>query len=94
MRPFAILSLGTSLASEQSILFQPFVGDTWHSQIPYSRDILAQYPYRSVQIVLRVYSSPAEVLAGFDVDVACCAYDGDRVAIQMWFEYSKLLSKQ
>lgn len=41
--------------------------------------ILSQYPYRSVQIVLRLYSSPAEILAGFDVDVACCAYDGDRV---------------
>jgi hypothetical protein len=45
----------------------------------YSQNVLAQYPYRSVQIVLRLYSSPAEVLAGFDVDVACCAYDGDRV---------------
>ena len=42
-------------------------------------NILAQYPYRSVQIVLRLYSSPAEVLAGFDVDAPCCAYDGDRV---------------
>jgi hypothetical protein len=45
----------------------------------YSQKVLAQYPYRSVQIVLRLYSSPAEILAGFDVDVACCAYDGDRV---------------
>ena len=45
----------------------------------YSQNVLAQYPYRSVQIVLRLYSSPAEALAGFDVDVACCAYDGDRV---------------
>ncbi|KAI9451558.1 hypothetical protein BJY52DRAFT_1297200 [Lactarius psammicola] len=41
--------------------------------------INSQYPYRSVQIVLRLYSSPAEVLAGFDVDAPCCAYDGDRV---------------
>lgn len=41
--------------------------------------IHSQYPYRSVQIVLRLYSSPAEVLAGFDVDAPCCAYDGDRV---------------
>lgn len=45
----------------------------------YSPNALAQYPYRTVQIVLRLYSSPAEVLAEFDVDVACCAYDGDRV---------------
>jgi hypothetical protein len=40
---------------------------------------LSKYPYRSVQIVLRLYSSPAEILAGFDVDAPCCAYDGDRV---------------
>ncbi|KAI1782779.1 ankyrin [Ganoderma leucocontextum] len=41
--------------------------------------IHSQYPYRSVQIVLRLYSSPAEILAGFDVDAPCCAFDGERV---------------
>ena len=41
--------------------------------------IHSQYPYRAVQIVLRLYSSPAEVLAGFDVDAPCCAYNGERV---------------
>ncbi|KAJ6473130.1 ankyrin repeat protein, partial [Mycena sanguinolenta] len=41
--------------------------------------IHSQYPYRSVQIVLRLYNSPAEILAGFDIDAPCCAYDGDRV---------------
>ncbi|KAI0317676.1 hypothetical protein OF83DRAFT_1022187, partial [Amylostereum chailletii] len=41
--------------------------------------IYSQYPYRCVQIVLRLYSSPAEILAGFDVDSPCCAYDGKRV---------------
>ncbi|KAJ3554518.1 hypothetical protein NP233_g12406 [Leucocoprinus birnbaumii] len=41
--------------------------------------IHSQYPYRSVQIVLRLYQSPAEVLAGFDIDAPCCAYDGERV---------------
>ncbi|KAJ7476865.1 ankyrin repeat protein [Mycena galericulata] len=41
--------------------------------------IHSQYPYRSVQIVLRLYSSPAEILAGFDIDAPCCAYDGSRV---------------
>ncbi|KAI0683269.1 hypothetical protein BC835DRAFT_758930, partial [Cytidiella melzeri] len=40
--------------------------------------IHSQYPYRPVQIVLRLYQSPAEVLAGFDVDAPCCAYDGER----------------
>ncbi|KAF8267587.1 hypothetical protein EI94DRAFT_1801491 [Lactarius quietus] len=42
-------------------------------------EAVSQYPYRSIQVVLRLYSSPAEVLAGFDVDAPCCAYDGDRV---------------
>ncbi|KAF8349125.1 ankyrin repeat protein [Amanita rubescens] len=41
--------------------------------------IHSQYPYRSVQIVLRLYQSPAEILAGFDIDAPCCAYDGARV---------------
>ncbi|KAF9808872.1 hypothetical protein IEO21_07710 [Rhodonia placenta] len=41
--------------------------------------IHSQYPYRAVQIVLRLYRSPAEILAGFDVDAPCCAYDGKRV---------------
>uniref|UniRef100_A0A8H7XIV8 Ankyrin repeat protein n=1 Tax=Psilocybe cubensis TaxID=181762 RepID=A0A8H7XIV8_PSICU len=41
--------------------------------------IHSQYPYRSVQIVLRLYQSPAEILAGFDIDAPCCAYDGNRV---------------
>lgn len=29
-----------------------------------------------VQIVLRIYSSPTEILIGFDVDCCCCCYDG------------------
>ncbi|KAH7918157.1 hypothetical protein BV22DRAFT_1200081 [Leucogyrophana mollusca] len=41
--------------------------------------IHSQYPYRTIQIVLRLYHSPAEVLAGFDVDAPCCAFDGERV---------------
>ncbi|KLO11509.1 ankyrin [Schizopora paradoxa] len=41
--------------------------------------IHSQYPYRSIQIVLRLYHSPAEILAGFDVDAPCVAYDGTRV---------------
>ena len=34
-----------------------------------------------IQIVLRVYDSPAEVLVGFDVDCCCCCYDGREVWI-------------
>lgn len=40
---------------------------------------LAQFPYRTIQIILCLYMSLAEVLAGFDVDPACCAYNGRRV---------------
>ena len=32
-----------------------------------------------VQIVLRLYDSPTEVLLGFDVDSCCCAFDGKEV---------------
>ena len=32
-----------------------------------------------IQIVLRLYESPSEVLIGFDVDCVCCAYDGRNV---------------
>lgn len=32
-----------------------------------------------VQIVLRLYGSPEEVLIGFDCDCCCCAYDGHAV---------------
>ncbi|TFK24215.1 ankyrin repeat protein [Coprinopsis marcescibilis] len=41
--------------------------------------IHSQYPYRSVQIILRLYLSPAEILAGFDVDAPCFAYDGTKI---------------
>jgi len=34
---------------------------------------------QKVQIVLRLYDSPAEVLYGFDVDCCCCCYDGREV---------------
>lgn len=34
---------------------------------------------RKIQVVLRLYDSPAEVLYGFDVDCCSCAYDGQKV---------------
>ena len=33
--------------------------------------ILNQYPFRHVQVILRLYKNPGEVLLGFDID--CCA---------------------
>lgn len=40
--------------------------------------ILGQYPARHIQIVLRIYKSPAEVLMGFDVDCCCVGFDGKK----------------
>jgi ankyrin repeat protein len=41
--------------------------------------ILGQYPNRHIQVILRLYKSPAEVLMGFDVDCCCVCYDGSAV---------------
>ncbi|KFH46191.1 hypothetical protein ACRE_030170 [Hapsidospora chrysogenum ATCC 11550] len=38
-----------------------------------------KWPYRHVQIILRLYKSISEILTGFDVDCACVAFDGQRV---------------
>jgi hypothetical protein len=41
--------------------------------------ILIPFPYRHVQVILRFYKSPTEVLLGFDIDSCCVGYDGDKV---------------
>lgn len=41
--------------------------------------ILGQYPNRHIQVILRLYKSPAEVLMGFDIDCCCVCYDGSAV---------------
>ncbi|KAG9287132.1 hypothetical protein G9A89_001026 [Geosiphon pyriformis] len=41
--------------------------------------ILSQYPYRHVQIILRLYQSPSEILTGFDLDCCCVGFDGQNV---------------
>jgi hypothetical protein len=38
--------------------------------------ILNSYPYRHVQVILRMYKSPAEVLLGFDIDSCTVGFDG------------------
>jgi hypothetical protein len=37
------------------------------------------YPIRPVQVILRIYKSPAEVLMGFDLDCCTIGYDGNQV---------------
>lgn len=41
--------------------------------------IVSKFPYRHVQVILRLYKSPSEVLAGFDVDSCSVGYDGVNV---------------
>ena len=40
-----------------------------------------EHAQNKIQIILRLYDSPAEVLFGFDVDSCACAFDGERVLI-------------
>lgn len=41
--------------------------------------LVSQYPFRHVQIVLRLYNSPSEVLMGFDVDSCAVGFNGTDV---------------
>lgn len=41
--------------------------------------IITPYPFRPVQIILRQYQTPAEVLLGFDIDSCTVGYDGNDV---------------
>lgn len=45
----------------------------------YAISIVSQFPYRHIQIILRLYSSPAEILMGFDVDACSIGFDGSQV---------------
>ncbi|KAJ3214239.1 Protein mono-ADP-ribosyltransferase parp4 [Dinochytrium kinnereticum] len=44
-----------------------------------SLTMVGQYPRRQIQIVFRLFKSPAEVLMGFDIDSCCFGYDGKKV---------------
>ncbi|KAI8807655.1 hypothetical protein BJ742DRAFT_854098 [Cladochytrium replicatum] len=41
--------------------------------------LIASYPARQIQIVFRLFSSPAEVLMGFDIDSCAFGFDGKTV---------------
>lgn len=40
---------------------------------------LLPWPYKSIQIICRLYHSIEQVLLGFDIDCCCVAYDGKKV---------------
>ena len=41
--------------------------------------IISKFPFRHIQIILRLYKSPAEILMGFDVDACAIGYNGKSV---------------
>ena len=43
--------------------------------------LVSKYPFRHIQIVLRLYNSPSEILMGFDVDCCAVGFDGERVVM-------------
>ncbi|OZJ04813.1 hypothetical protein BZG36_02356 [Bifiguratus adelaidae] len=53
--------------------------DTLCVRTKHAVTIVSQYPYRNLQIILRLYASPTEVLVGFDVDACSFGFDGQRV---------------
>ena len=54
-------------------------GDTTVVRTKCAITFMQEFPHRVIQVILRLYKSPAEILAGFDVDACCVAYDGERV---------------
>ncbi|CAG8533706.1 4216_t:CDS:10 [Dentiscutata erythropus] len=42
-------------------------------------NIVSKYPYRHIQIVLKIYRTPAELFANVDIASTCVAYDGKDV---------------
>ncbi|KAI8809061.1 hypothetical protein BJ742DRAFT_891106 [Cladochytrium replicatum] len=44
-----------------------------------SMTIVAEHPARQIQIIFRLFASPAEVLMGFDVDSCAFGFDGSKV---------------
>ncbi|PYH55938.1 uncharacterized protein BO96DRAFT_395048 [Aspergillus niger CBS 101883] len=41
--------------------------------------IAPRWPFRHIQVVLRLYRSVTKILTGFDIDCACVAFDGRHV---------------
>jgi hypothetical protein len=80
MRQSAILYHGVCIVSQSRITkVNRLVIDTVCVRTKHAISIHSQYPYRPIQIILRLYKSPAEILAGFDIDCACFLYNGNSV---------------
>ncbi|KAJ5074185.1 hypothetical protein M0811_00814 [Anaeramoeba ignava] len=54
--------------------------------------LFSLYPYRNIQIIFRLYKSPAEVLLGFDVDSCAVGYNGKEILMN--YRCCRALTKQ
>ncbi|KAI8894622.1 hypothetical protein BC833DRAFT_208230 [Globomyces pollinis-pini] len=54
-------------------------GDVLLLRTVHTLTIIRPYPKRQIQLIFRLYCSPAEVLMGFDIDSCCVGYDGTNV---------------
>ncbi|KAJ3095564.1 Protein mono-ADP-ribosyltransferase parp4 [Phlyctochytrium planicorne] len=70
-----------ALVQDPSYLSQLEFDETDHLLVRNLRSLIlvGEYPKRQIQIVFRLYKSPAEVLMGFDIDSCCFGYNGKSV---------------
>ncbi|KAJ3095563.1 Protein mono-ADP-ribosyltransferase parp4 [Phlyctochytrium planicorne] len=75
-----------SIESEAHIEDHSYLGDFEFDETDHllarnlrSLILVGEYPKRQIQIVFRLYKSPAEVLMGFDIDSCCFGYNGKSV---------------
>ena len=54
-------------------------GDAVFMRSQHAITLLGRNPHRDVQIVLRMYNKPSEVILGFDIDAVAVAFDGNDV---------------
>eukprot|EP01126_Amoeba_proteus_P003905 TRINITY_DN11316_c0_g1_i8.p1 TRINITY_DN11316_c0_g1~~TRINITY_DN11316_c0_g1_i8.p1 ORF type:complete len:499 (-),score=83.56 TRINITY_DN11316_c0_g1_i8:502-1998(-) len=60
-------------------VLQKNVGSLLYVRTSRTITFVSGWPRRHVQVILRLYQSPAEILLGFDVDCVGVGYNGDRV---------------
>eukprot|EP01132_Coremiostelium_polycephalum_P003278 gene3278-4106_t len=53
----------------------------WFVRSQNSITILSEYPFRPIQLMVLFVKSVDELLLFFDMDCACCAYDGETVSV-------------
>lgn len=81
------------LTAEQANEKLEHIYDTWSSNLPASNrqklviknaktiTFLADYPTRRVQVVLKLLSSPTQILLNFDLDACAIGFNGTRVLV-------------